>query len=141
MAWAGWLLVATIFVIRGRHRARSIVFFAVVVACAIYVGEPEALVFLAIAAALLMVAMLGGRILHRGESGPVLRPLVDLVVAGVAGAAPRRSPPPAGDSGRRYPVRSFRGGQVSIGGPAKSATRCRCTTSSTCCSKASTESP
>ncbi len=121
MAWAGWLLVATIFVIRGRHRARSIVFFAVVVACAIYAGEPEALVFLAIAAALLMVAMLGGRILHRGESGPVLRPLVDLVVAGVAGAALGAPLLLPGTQVGGIALRNFRGGQVSIGGPAKSA--------------------
>jgi hypothetical protein len=121
MAWAGWLLVATIFVIRGRHRARSIIFFAVVVACAIYAGEPEALVFLAIAAGLLMVAMLGGRILHRGESGPVLRPVVDLVVAGVAGAALGAPLLLPGTQIGGIALRNFRGGQVSIGGPAKSA--------------------
>jgi hypothetical protein len=121
MAWAGWLLVATIFVIRGRHRGRSIVFFAVVVACAIYAGEPEALVFLALAAALLIVAMLGGRVLRLGGSGPVLRPCVDLVVAGVAGAALGAPLLLPGTQVGGIALRNFRGGQVTIGGPAKAA--------------------
>ncbi len=121
MAWAGWLLVAVIFVIRGRHRALSIVFFAVVVACAIYAGEPEALVFLGLAAGLLIVAMLGARLLGHGESGPVLRPGLDLVVAGVAGAALGAPLLLPGTQVGGIALRNFRGGQVSIGGPAKAA--------------------
>ncbi len=121
MAWAGWLLVAAIFILRGRHRARSIVFFAVVVACAIYAGEPEALVFLAIAAALLLVMVLGSRVFGLGESGPVLRPLIDFAVAGVAGAALGAPLLLPGTEVGGVSLRNFRGGQVTLGGPSSAA--------------------
>jgi len=121
MAWAGWLLVAAILIMRGRHRARCIAFFAVVVACAIYAGEPEALVFLAIATALLIVAVLGARLLRFGESGPVLRPVVDLVVATIAGAALGAPLLLPGTQVGGVSLRNFRGGQVALGGPAKAA--------------------
>ena len=121
MAWAGWLLVAVVFIMRGRHRGRSIIFFAVVVACAVYAGEPEALVFLAVAAALLILAVLGGRLLRVGESEPVLRPVVDLVVAAVAGVALGAPLLLPGTQIGGVSLRNFRGGQVSLGGPSKSA--------------------
>jgi hypothetical protein len=121
MAWAGWLLVAAILVLRGRHRWRSVAFFAVVVACAVYAGEPEALVFLGIAAALLVAMVLGGRILGRPESGPVLRPLLDLVVAGVAGAALGAPLLLPGTQIGGVSLRNFRGGQVALGGPSTAA--------------------
>ena len=141
MAWAGWLLVAAVLILRGRHRWRSVAFFAVVVACAIYAGEPEALVFLAIAVALLVVMVLGGRILGRPESGPVVRPLLDLVVAGVAGAAlgaPLLLPGTqiGGVSLRNLPRRPGHAGRAQHRGG-----RSRCTTSSTSCSRGSTGSP
>ncbi len=44
MSWAGWLFAATILVVRGRHRARAVTFFAVVLACAVYAGQPDTLV-------------------------------------------------------------------------------------------------
>ena len=121
MAWAGWLLAAAILVMRGRRRGRAVVFFAVVVACAIYGGEPEALVFLGIATVLLMVAVLGARLLRLGESGPVLRPLVDLVVGAVAGAALGAPLLLPGTQVGGVSLRNFRGGQVSLGGPSTAA--------------------
>jgi Bacterial membrane protein YfhO len=121
MAWAGWLLAAAILVMRGARRGRAVVFFAVVVACAIYGGEPEAVVFLGIATALLIVAVLGARLLRLGQSGPVLRPLVDLVVGGVAGAALGAPLLLPGTQVGGVSLRNFRGGQVSLGGPSTAA--------------------
>ena len=89
-------------------------FFALVLACAIYAGEPEALVFLAIAGALLVLAVLGARLLKRREASSVLRPALDLVLAGIVGAAlgaPLRTP-------RR---RAFPGCWSSVPAPACSA--------------------
>jgi hypothetical protein len=121
MAWAGWLLAATILILRGRRRVRAVVLFALVVACAIYAGEPEALVFLAIATALLAAAVLGKRILRPRQSGPLLRPLVDLVVAGAAGTALGAPLLLPGTQIGGVSLRNFRGGQVTIGGPSKVA--------------------
>ncbi len=45
-AWAGWLFAAGIFVIRGRHRARSVGLMAVVLAAVFYAGSPEVVVLL-----------------------------------------------------------------------------------------------
>jgi len=111
MAWAGWLLAAAILVLRGRHRVRAVVFFAVVVACAIYAGEPEALVFLAIAVLVLAAVVLGSRALRYGGSGPILRPLIDLVVAGVAGVALGAPLVLPGIQVGGLSIRSFRGGE------------------------------
>ncbi|MGD0381781.1 MAG: YfhO family protein [Acidimicrobiales bacterium] len=87
MSWAGWLLAAALLVIRGRHRARAIGCFAVVVALAIYAGQPDALVLLATAAGVFVVALLVLRTPALGGSGAIGRPLFDFVVATGAGAA------------------------------------------------------
>ena len=47
LCWAGWLFAVTLLVIRGEHRVRHVVEFAVIVALAGYAGQPEALFFLA----------------------------------------------------------------------------------------------
>ncbi len=111
MAWAGWLLAAAILVLRGQHRVRSVVFLAIIVACAIYAGEPEALVFLLIAVLLLALVVLVSRTLQRGASGPVLRPLVDLAIAGVAGGALGAPLVLPGLQVGGLSIRSFRGGE------------------------------
>ncbi len=121
MAWAGWLLAATILILRGRRRARSVVLFAVVVACAIYAGEPEALVFLVVCAALLVVAVLGKRILRSGPRDGVVRPLVDLVLGGVAGAALGAPLLLPGTQVGGLSLRNVRGGEVSLGAPSTAA--------------------
>jgi len=117
MSWAGWLFVALILVIRGRHRARAVTFFAIVLACVIYAGEPEGLVFVAIAMAVFVVVVLGLRI-RRTASGPILRPLVDLVVAGAAGAALGAPLLLPGIQVGGLSIRQVRGGQPSYTGKA-----------------------
>jgi hypothetical protein len=86
-SWAGWLFACAVLVVRGNHRARAIAGFAVVLAFTIYAGHPEtALLVLGSLAAFLAVLLIS-RIPRLGSSGPILRPAIDLVIAGVAGAA------------------------------------------------------
>jgi len=86
-SWAGWLLAAAFLIVRGRRHWRPVAFFALIVAMAIYAGQPDALVLLATALVVFVAALLGMRAWGLGGPGPILRPVVDLVVAGVAGAA------------------------------------------------------
>jgi len=87
MAWAGWLFAALVVVVRGRRRGRSVVVLALAVAAAVYAGQPDMLVMLALVAVVFVVALAlwapgGGR---RGRD--VARPLVDVAGAALAGAA------------------------------------------------------
>ncbi len=87
LSWAGWLFAAALLVVRGRRRARAIAFFAVVVALAIYAGQPDALALLAVSLGVFVVALLALRTPDLGGSGPIRRPALDLAVATVAGVA------------------------------------------------------
>ncbi len=86
MSWIGWLCAATLLVIRGGRRARAVAFLAVIVACAIYAGQPDTLVLLGTAFLVFVVAFLGSRALRFGGSGPIRRPVLDSVLGVVAGA-------------------------------------------------------
>ena len=86
-SWAGWAFAAVLLVVRGDHRTRHIVFLALIVALAIYAGQPDALIQLIVALAVFSVALVIVRSIQLREAGTVLRPLVDLAVAAVAGAA------------------------------------------------------
>jgi len=86
-AWAGWLFAAAILVVRGRRRARAIVFLAVTVACAIYAGQPDMLTVLASALLVFLAVLLATRATGAGGSGPIVRPVVDLAAAIATGAA------------------------------------------------------
>ena len=87
MSWAGWLLAATVLVIRGGRRARNVAFFALTLALAIYAGQPDALVILGLGLAIFVVVCLATRAISVSAPGPVLRPLADLAIGAVAGAA------------------------------------------------------
>ena len=87
MSWAGWLFAAAILIVRGRHRARAIVFFAVVTACAIYAGFPEGVVLLGLALLMSLVVRLTLQAFWFQGSGPILRPVIDLALATIGGAA------------------------------------------------------
>ncbi len=87
MSWAGWLFVAAILVVRGRRRPRDVALFAVVLAFAVYAGYPEAVIILSVALTVFLVVFLAMRATWLRGSGPILRPVVDLVVAAVAGIA------------------------------------------------------
>ena len=91
MAWAGWIFAAAILVVRGDHRARSVAFLAVAVAFAIYAGNPETGLVMALGFFVFIVVLLGLRAPALSGSGPILRPVMDLVLsltAGLALAAP-----------------------------------------------------
>ncbi len=86
MSWAGWVFAAGLLVLRGRHRARAVALFAVVLAFCVYAGQPEAVVLLGGALAV-FVAVVLVRARRLDAATPVLRPLVDLVLGAAAGAA------------------------------------------------------
>jgi Bacterial membrane protein YfhO len=86
-SWGGWLFAAIVLVLRGEKRARAIVLLAVVVAFAIYAGNPEDQLLLAFSAAVFASAMLLCRAPALGGSGPVIRPVIDLGLSAIAGAA------------------------------------------------------
>jgi len=87
MSWMGWLCAATFLVVRGEHRARAITFFAIVLACAVYAGQPDTLVLLGSAFLVFVAALLVPRMTTFGGSGVVRRPLLDTALGVVAGAA------------------------------------------------------
>jgi hypothetical protein len=87
MAWGGWLFAAVLLVLRGEKRGPAIVLLAVVTAFALYAGDPEGVLLLALSAAVLAAAMLLFRAPALGGSGPVIRPATDLGLAALAGTA------------------------------------------------------
>jgi hypothetical protein len=87
MAWAGWLFAATILVIRGGRRARTVPLLAVILAFVLYAGQPETAVELGIALLVFVVVLLALRAPGLGGSGPVLRPALGVAAGGVAGVA------------------------------------------------------
>jgi len=86
MSWAGWIFAAAILIVRARHRARDIAFFAIVLACAIYAGQPETVVLFALALTVFLAVFLVIRARRSRDPAPVLRPILDLAVAAGAGA-------------------------------------------------------
>ena len=87
MSFGGWLIAAAVLVIRPGHRIGAITFFAIVLALTVYSGQPEVLTVFGLVLVVFVVVLIGKRTpLARGE-GPILRPIVDLLVASVAGLA------------------------------------------------------
>ena len=87
MSWAGWLFASALLVVRGRRRARSICAFAVVLALAIYAGHPEVTILLLVALGIYLFVVLVQRAPRLGASGPIVRPVVDLIIGSLAGVA------------------------------------------------------
>ncbi|HUI02856.1 MAG TPA: YfhO family protein, partial [Acidimicrobiales bacterium] len=87
MAWSGWLLAATVAVVRGRYRLRAVVGLALALAATVYAGQPDALVVLAPALLVFAVVLLGATTARFGGAGGTARAFADLVVAVVAGLA------------------------------------------------------
>jgi Bacterial membrane protein YfhO len=87
MSWAGWMFAVAILCVRGRHRARYVVAFAVLFALAAYAGEPEIFVLLALSLVVFVFTMLILKLRTEHEPRRSLRPLIDLGVAAAAGAA------------------------------------------------------
>lgn len=87
MSWAGWLFAVAILIVRGRHRARHMVAFALLIALAVYSGEPEIFAILAVSVVVFVSTMLFVKFRRERNSEHPVRPLIDLSVAVVAGAA------------------------------------------------------
>ena len=87
MSWAGWLFAVGILIIRGEHRARHVVAFAVLFALAVYAGEPEIFAILIVSFVVFAFTMLILKSRAEDRSLRSLRPLIDLSIAAVAGAA------------------------------------------------------
>jgi hypothetical protein len=85
-SWAGWLFVAALLIVRGRRRVQSVAFFAVVAALAFYAGQPEVLSVL-IVAVIIFVAALLVHLAVQGGVRSVVRPILDLGIAAIAGGA------------------------------------------------------
>ena len=85
MSWAGWLFACAILILRGRHRRRYVVLFALIFAASIYAGEPDALIVLVVALIVFFAVVLGLRARRFGDVRAVTQPLVDVVLGSVAG--------------------------------------------------------
>ena len=85
-SWTGWLFASAIVVVRGKRRARDISAFSLVLAFTIYAGHPETALLVLLALGVFVLVILASRTPRLGSSGPILRPVVDLVIGGVVGA-------------------------------------------------------
>ena len=74
-------------IVRGQHRIRYITLFAIVAALALYAGQPEIQTLLALALIIFLAVLFALRIPRFGGSGPIRRPVIDLLTASIAGAA------------------------------------------------------
>lgn len=87
MSWAGWLFALALLIIAGRRRVRDIALFALVFACAVYGGQPEAMVVLVLTLAIFLVIVILLRARSTTSDRPIIRPIGDLAVATIAGGA------------------------------------------------------
>ncbi len=90
ISWSGWLFATAVLVVRGDHRVRSITFFALVIAAAVYAGQAEVLILMGLALVIFLVVVVGlGAVrAHRaGGPDPTTRSVIDVGLGVVAGAA------------------------------------------------------
>ncbi|MGA3149140.1 MAG: hypothetical protein ABSF33_16945, partial [Acidimicrobiales bacterium] len=85
MSWSGWMFACTILVVRGRNRGRDIALFALVLALAVYAGEPDTLVVLLVGIGVFLVAILLQRTRSFQLKEAVGRPLLDMALGAAAG--------------------------------------------------------
>ena len=87
LSWSGWLFAASLLVVRGHHRLRSITLFALVMAAMVYAGQAEILILSGLALLVFLVVLMIQRAPFGGSSGPIRRPTLDLAMGVVTGAA------------------------------------------------------
>jgi hypothetical protein len=87
MSWAGWIFAVAILIFRGQHRARNIVAVALIFALAVFAGEPEIFVILVASLAVFVLTMVIIKFMAAHSVRHSMRPLMDLSIASVAGAA------------------------------------------------------
>ena len=87
-AWLGWLIVATILVLRGHKRLYCTVFLSVVIACTIYAGHPEILLLVALSVGIFVIVYVVVSWWQQEDSrSTTWRSVLDLVIAVVLGLA------------------------------------------------------
>ena len=91
MSWTGWALAATILVVRGDRRVRSITLLGVALALAVYAGQPDMLIVFGMALAAFALVLLACRLAASRNLRAIVRPGVDLALS--AGAALALSAP------------------------------------------------
>ncbi len=85
MSWGPWLFTASLLIVRGQRRLRSVVFFAVAVAFTIYAGEPEIMFLLGLSLVVFLVVLLALRTHDGWGIRRIQRPIIDLLIATAAG--------------------------------------------------------
>lgn len=86
--WLGWVMAATVLLLRsGNNRRRDIPFFAVVLALAIFGGHPESIGILLLTVAVFVLVVLVCRAVRTPNLLSTLRPAMRVIVALVAGLA------------------------------------------------------
>ena len=87
MSWAGWLFVAAVLVLRGGNRARNVAFLAVIVALAIYAGQPEIATLLVVSLWAFIVTVVVVQTRQRKPLKRSVPPIIDAVIGTAAGGA------------------------------------------------------
>jgi hypothetical protein len=85
MSWGGWLVAATIVVIRGKRGTAGITFLALVVAATLYSGQPEVAAVMIGATTVFGAVLLAHRLPWFQTAGPLKRPAMDFILGGAAG--------------------------------------------------------
>ena len=86
-SWSGWLFATAILVVRGNRRGYAIAAFAIAIAMTVYAGHPETAFLVSLTLAIFLAVVLAQRAPRFGTlGGPILRPVIDLGLGGIAGA-------------------------------------------------------
>ena len=87
LSWSGWLFAAALLVVGGRHRRRHVTMLALAIAVMVYAGQTEVLALSGLALLGFAFVLLVQRVPTLGGSGPIRRPVLDLSLGVLAGAA------------------------------------------------------
>jgi hypothetical protein len=87
MSWVGWQFAAAILILRGTRRLWSVALFAVSIGFSFLAGNPQIEFVILLALVLFVAVMLACRTGTLRGSGPIRRPLAELVAGFVAGTA------------------------------------------------------
>jgi hypothetical protein len=87
MCFAGWLFAVALLILKGRHRVRYIVIFAVILAFAGYAGQPETFFFLTLSLTIFLGTAIAIMAYRKKAVRPFVRPIGDVLLASVAGVA------------------------------------------------------
>jgi len=87
MSWMGWQFAAAVLILRGTRRLLSVLLFAVSLAFSFLAGNPQIEILILVALFIFVAVVLLFRSGPLRGSGPIRRPVGDLILAFVAGCA------------------------------------------------------